>query len=67
LRCGWYRHLGQQNARKLPVAAQLRAEGVFVQPDFRRMTGDIVDGEHVKACRTIVQVAVRRTSTLCFA
>jgi hypothetical protein len=35
LRCGWYRHLEQHSARKLSRGAQLRAEGVFVQPDLR--------------------------------
>src|ERR1700731_3247874 len=46
--------------RKLSGAAQLRAEGVFVQPDFRRTAGNIVDGQHVEAHRTIVQMAARQ-------
>ena len=38
----------------------MRAEGVFVQPDFRRTAGNIVDGQHIEARRTIVQMAARQ-------
>ena len=38
----------------------MRAEGVFVQPDLRRAAGDTVDGQHVKARRTFVQMAARQ-------
>src|SRR6202166_3037429 len=46
--------------RKLCGAAQLRAEGVFVQPDFRRTAGNIVDGQHIEARWAIVQMTIRQ-------
>ena len=38
----------------------MRTEGVFVQSDFRRTARNIVDGQYVKARRTIVQMAARQ-------
>jgi hypothetical protein len=37
----------------------LGAEGVFVEADYRRMAGGVVDGENVEAARAFADAAFR--------
>lgn len=47
------------------LSVELRAEGVFVEPHDRRLSGTVIDGKNIEAAKTLGDVAFREEPLSC--